>query len=273
MNQVQEILQNLYASMLQGITDWTPKVVLGILLAIIAVVIAKVVTALLRSFLRRIDFDGLLVRAGLKDTLARLGVSRPVSEVLPKIVYYLLLLLFARTAADSMGLLPLSSAIGSFLAYLPNIFGALIIVLFGSAAAQFASRVVTEGARNSGIEFARPLGAIVGGVVLTVVGLTALAQLRVDTEIVHLVVTGILAFFVLALGLSFGLGSRDVTRNILAGFYARKAFGAGDEVEIEGRRGTLLGIMATQTLLEANGETVSFANSVFLDSITTRRSA
>ena len=140
MNQVQEILQNLYASMLQGITDWTPKVVLGILLAIIAVVIAKVVTALLRSFLRRIDFDGLLVRAGLKDTLARLGVSRPVSEVLPKIVYYLLLLLFARTAADSMGLLPLSSAIGSFLAYLPNIFGALIIVLFGSAAAPTPSR-------------------------------------------------------------------------------------------------------------------------------------
>jgi len=271
MNQVQEILTSLYASILQGVTDWTPKVVLGLVLTVVAIVLAKVVTGLLRSFLRRIDIDGLLQKVGTKDALGRLGITRPVGVLIPKIVYYLLLLLFARTAADSMGLLPVSSAIGSFLAYLPSVFAALVIILLGSSAAQMASRVVTDGARNSGIEFARPLGGIVGAVVMTVVGLTALAQLRVDTEIVHLVVSGILAGLVLALGLSFGLGSKDVTRNILAGFYARKTFMAGDEVEIGGRRGTLVGINATQTLLEANGETVAFANSIFLDSVTSKR--
>lgn len=270
MTQVQDVLTNLYASIVQGVTDWTPRVVLGLVLAIIAILLARIVTWMLRSFLRRIDIDGLLQKLGTKDTLGRLGVSQPLSVLLPKVVYYLLLLLFARTAAESMGLQPVSSAIGSFLAYLPSVFAALLIVLLGSSAAQLASRVVTEGARNSGIEFARPLGGIVGTVVMTIVGLTALAQLRVDTEIVHLVVSGILAGLVLALGLSFGLGSRDVTRNILAGFYARKTFASGDRVEIEGHRGTLLGITATQTLVESDGNTVAFANSIFLDSVTSR---
>lgn len=273
MNQVRQILSDLYASILQGVTDWTPRLVLGIVLIVVAIIIAKVIAAILRSTLRKIDVDGLLAKAGMKDTLGRIGLTRPVSEVLPKIVYYLLLLLFARTGADSMGLAPVAGAIGSFMAYLPNVFAALLIVLLGSSAAQFASRVVTDGARNSGIEFAKPLGAMVGAVIMTVVALMALAQLRVDTEIVYLVVSGILAAMVLAFGLSFGLGSRDVTRNILAGFYARKTFVSGDEVEIEGKRGTLLGITATQTLLEANGETFAFANSVFLDSVTMRKAS
>lgn len=271
MNQFQQILTNLYESIIQGVTDWTPRVILGLVLTVVAVLVARIITRILRFALRRLDVDRLLAKAGMTQTLARLGLTRTVSEVVPTGVYYWLLLLFARTGADSMGLEPVSSAIGSFMAYLPSVFAALLIVLLGSSGAQLASRVVTDGARNSGIEFAKPLGALVGAVVMTVVALMALAQLRVETQIVHLVVSGILGVIVLGLGLSFGLGSRDVTRNILAGFYARKTFGSGDEVEIQGKRGTLVGITATQALLDVDGETYAFANSVFLDTVASRK--
>jgi len=194
-------------------------------------------------------------------------VTQSINDVTPRIVYYLILVLFVRTAADAMGLDAVSSAIGSFMAYLPNVFAALVIVLLGTAAAGAASSMVARSAANSGIDFAGSLGTLVGAVVMTVVAIMAIGQLRVDTEIVRLVITGILAGLVLALGLSFGLGSRDITRNILAGFYARKTFEIGAEVEVAGESGVLAAITPTQTLLERDGQIIAVANTAFLESV------
>ena len=78
------------------------------------------------------------------------------------------------------------------------------------------------------------------------VGIMAVGQLRFDTEMVRLVTICTLSGFALAFGLSVGLGARDITRNVLAGFYARKIFTPGDPLEIRGQRGVLKAITATQ---------------------------
>ena len=168
---------------------------------------------------------------------------------------------------DAMGLAAISSAIGSFMAYLPNIISALLILILGSAAAQFAGKAVAEAAGNSGIEFASSLGGVVSGLLLLVLGIMAVGQLQIDTEILRLVTTAVLVGMALAFGLSFGLGSRDVTRNILAGFYARKTFAIGQEMEIRGERGELKSITPTQTLLQQGDRVVAVANSVYLEEV------
>lgn len=70
-----------------------------------------------------------------------------------------------------------------------------------------------------------------------------------------------------AFGLSFGLGTRDVTRNILAGFYARKILRIGEKVEIAGQQGILKAITPTHTLIQSDERTITIANSNFLDQI------
>ena len=62
-----------------------------------------------------------------------------------------------------------------------------------------------------------------------------------------------------------GQGTRDITRNVLAGFYARRIFRPGDPLEIRGQRGVLKAITATQTLIEQDTGLVVVANSAFLD--------
>ncbi len=267
MTQITEQLADALNGLLTSVIQWTPTVVVGIVLAVLAVLVARIIARVLRGFLHRVDLDGLLGRIGAADALARIGVTQSLNDLTPRIVYYLILILFVRTAADAMGLVAISSAIGTFMAYLPNVFAAVVIVLIGTAAAAAASNVVARGAANSGIEFAGSLGTLVGAVVMTVVAIMAIGQLRVDTDIVRLVIAGILAGLVLALGLSFGLGSRDITRNILAGFYARKTFEVGATVEIAGETGVLAAITPTQTLLERDGELIAVANSAFLESV------
>ena len=91
----------------------------------------------------------------------------------------------------------------------------------------------------------------------------AVSQLRIDTGVIFMVVQLLLGG--LALALSFGLGTRDVTRNLVAGFYARKVFTVGEPIEMDGETGVLVGITALQTLLEKDGHTVSVPNHVFIE--------
>lgn len=265
--QIREQLVMTYQGVVDSIIAWTPTVLLSLFLLVSALVVAKIVEKVLRSVMVRLRFDALVEKVGIDQAIQKLGMRESLNVVIPRIVYYLLLFLFARTAADSMGLSAISNAIGSFMAYLPNIVAALLILILGSAAAQFAGKAVAEAAGNSGIEFASSLGGVVSGLLLFVLGIMAVGQLQIDTEIIRVVTTAILAGMALAFGLSFGLGSRDVTRNILAGFYARKTFDIGQEMEVRGERGELKSITPTQTLLQQGDRVVAVANSVFLEEV------
>ena len=250
-DQVRDQLLATFQGLVDSFIAWTPRVLLAVVLFVVALVTAKVVERVLRTVMTRIRFDTLIERTGIDQALHRMGIRDSLNQVVPRIVYYLLLILFAKTAADSMGLVAISDAIGAFMGYLPNIVAALLILVLGSAAAQFAGS----------------LGSLVSGVLMFVLGIMAIGQLQIDTDIIRIVTAAILAAFALAFGLAFGLGSRDLTRSILAGFYARKVFDVGREMEVRGERGELKGITATQILLQQGEHVVAVGNSAFLDDI------
>lgn len=247
--------------------DAAPRVAMGLVAAVALVVSAKLAERLLRGILTRLQLDALVKQAGLEPALRRIGLRQSLAHLLPRLAYYLLLLLFARTAADAFGLRAISDAIASMFAYLPNLIAAALIIVVGSSVSQFAGEAITRAADESGLEFAKSLGSVASGLILFIVIVMAIGQLRFDTEMVRIVTACVLAGAALAFGLSIGMGSKDVTRHVLAGFYARKLFRPGDTLEVKGHRGTLKAITATQTLLEQDGRVVSVANSVFLDDV------
>jgi small-conductance mechanosensitive channel len=259
-----------YDAMVRSIFDAIPKVVTGIVLVIVSIIIAKLIERTARMLLRRIGFDDLLARLGFDKILKRFGVDQPLSFIFPKLVYYLLLLLFGQTAATALGMVPIAHAIGSFLGFLPNLFTALGLVLIGSSVSQYASAMVSKAAREAGIDYSTTLGSVVAALILFVVGVMAIAQLRINTDIIRIVTVCVLSGVALAFALSFGLGTRDITRNILAGFYARKVFRVGDQVEIRGHRGTLAAITPVHTVVEGEHESAVMTNGAFLDEVVKR---
>jgi small-conductance mechanosensitive channel len=62
-----------------------------------------------------------------------------------------------------------------------------------------------------------------------------------------MLLTNLVTLMVGGLALAFGLGGRDVARNVLAGFYAREQFATGDTLLIDGEEGTLEGIGTLNT--------------------------
>lgn len=245
---------------LDAIVAFLPGLVLGIVLIVVALVVAKGVERILRMVMTRIRVDDLVQSVGIDSALQSIGVRGSLNAIVPRIVYFLLLFLFAQTAADALGLEAISGALSAFLGYLPNIVAAVLILVLGSSAAQVVGQAVERAAGESGIDFAASLGSVVSALVLFVIGIMAIGQLKIDTEMIRLVTTGLMAGGALAFGLSFGLGSREVTRDVLAGFYARQQLVPGDTVQVDDVRGVLLSVGPTQTLIEVEGDTVAVAN-------------
>jgi hypothetical protein len=258
-------------SLVADLVSATPKVVTGILFIVLALIIAKVIERTLRSLLVRIRFDGLLTRLGLDETLAAAGIEKSPSEFLSRLAYYLLLFLFARAVVDALGIAVISQTMGAFLAYLPNLVAAILILVLGSAGGQVAGRAVARSAEAAGIEYGSSLGSLVSTLILFIAGIMAVGQLQIDTDIVRIVTICLLAGLSLAFGLTFGLGTREITRNIIAGYYARKVFHIGDDLEIRGERGKLKSITPTTTIIENDRGTVAISNAAFLQDTVKRQ--
>jgi hypothetical protein len=226
-----------------------------------------VIELVLRFALTRVRFDMLLERAGIDKTLQRIGIRQQLNLFIPRLVYFLVLFVLARTASDALGLVAISGAIGAFFGYLPNIVAALLLLILGTSVGQFAGETVTQSALSSGIEFGPTLGKLVSGVIVFVCAMMAVAQLKIDTDIVRIVTSFILGGAALAFGISFGFGTRDIVRNITAGFYARKVLTVGKPLQIAGQQGTLVAITATHVILQADGVETAVANATLLEQV------
>ncbi len=253
-----------YQNLVGDLVGSAPKIISGIILVLVAWLVAKLIERGLRLMMVRMKFDNVLGKVGIDTAIQQLGLRQSLSDVIPRVIYFLLLFLFARSLADTVGLTAISNAIGAFLGYVPNMVAAILILLIGSALGRFAGTAIARSAQDSGLDFAPTLGRMLSAAVIFVAVIMAMAQLRLDTDIVRLVTALSLAGAALAFGLCFGLGSRTLVSNILAGLYVKRLFTPGTEIEVDGLRGVVASVSTTSTILEQGDREFVLANQTLL---------
>lgn len=266
-------LAEVFSGMLTSVIEATPRVLSAIVLILVMLIAAKIVERVLRFLLSRLKIDSLVAHAGIDQILKRMGIRQSLERFVPRLAYFLLLLLFAQVGAQTYGLTAISNAIDAAFSYLPNLIAALLLLVVGIAVAQFVGNTIAQAAEESGLEMGPTLGRVASALILFVVGVMAASQLRIDTQIIRIVAICLLAAMGLAFGLAFGLGSRQATRNVIAGFYVRKLFRVGDSVEVRGMSGTIQAITPAQTVLSDGESTVAVANAALVEGVVRRRTA
>ncbi len=214
-----------------------PRFLVAIIVILLGLLVAKIAEKTIKVLFERLKIDALLERTGFTGALKRMGMSGSPGRLLARSVYILLMVLFTQSVCRAVGLDVIADAIGAFFSYLPNLAAAFMVLLLGMMVSQFLGRAITTSAEESGLEYGPMLGRAVSSLVMFVVVIMAISQLRIDTGIIRMVVLVVLSGVAIAVALSFGLGTRDITRNIVAGFYVRRLLREGDELEIDGQRG------------------------------------
>jgi small-conductance mechanosensitive channel len=262
---MKERLLNAFASLGNSVFAAMPRIAVGILLVVLGLLAAKLIEVVLRTMLVRVRFDRLVEKAGIDKALQRIGLRQQLNLFLPKLAYFLVLFLLAKTASDALGLTAISNAIGAFFGYLPNIIAALLLLILGTTVGQFAGQMVTQAAESAGIDSAGTLGRLVATLIVFIVAMMAISQLKIDTEMIRIVTSFLLGAGALAFGLAFGMGTREIVRNIVTGFYLRKILAVGQPVDVAGQSGILTAITATHAILQSNGQDILLANSNFME--------
>lgn len=262
-----------FSEFIHDVVQRLPAVATGVALAIVGVLTAWAFERILIALARGGPIRRTLERVRFPEWLTRVGVQRPPDRFIGRVGFWVLLLLFLRTAAHALGLAPVSDAIGTLLGYLPDLVAAVLIFLVGTVLARVSGTLVRQAAAPAGGDVARTLSGLVQGIVLYAVGVMALSQLGIDTEIVRVFSIILLASLGLAFALAVGLGARTTLANVLAGYYARRSFDVGEEVTLEEGSGTVQRVTPSQIFLELEDRVLVMENTQFLTRVKSRPKA
>jgi Conserved TM helix len=176
----------------ESIITFLPKLGGFLLILLIGYFVAKAIEKILDRILERVGFDRLVERGGVRKALERSKYD--ASDILSRIVFYIIFLFVLQLAFGVFGPNPISDLIEGIIAFLPNLFVAIVIIVITAAVATGVGNVV--GSTLSGLSYGRTL-AMIASAAIWVVGITAaLTQINVAEPIVTGIFYALLALVV-----------------------------------------------------------------------------
>jgi len=243
-----------------------PRFVGALVLLVVGLIAAALIRRALAKVLRAAGLDSAGERWGAADVLERFGLGRSLAGVLANAVRVGLLVVVIFAALSLLGLAFLSASLNAAILYMPRVLLAFLLLLAGMVISELVRRQVDRLATQ--MDIPGPLGGLAQAVVLAVFVVTALAQVGVPTQILLVLVSVLLAAAAATLALAFGIGGREMAREVSARRYVEGAFRVGEEITVSDVRGTIAAIEATSTVLEiAGGERVRVPNSQLIAGI------
>jgi small-conductance mechanosensitive channel len=206
--------------------SYIPQLIGAVIILIVGYIIAKVLQAIVTRVLRGVGFENWMERGGVKQFFDRAGTRQTPSGVLGKVVFWFVFIIAITMAADALGIQQISGFLNQLIAFIPSIFVAILILFLAALLANFLAGIV-RGATGSGI-----LASVVQYGIIVYAAFAALTQLGIAVQLTANTFLIVLGAVALAAAIAFGIGGREVARDIV-----EKAYNRSDEVTADSSAG------------------------------------
>ena len=228
-----------------------PKFIGALSILFIGWIISRTIGKILGKVLATIGVDRLAEMFQDIDLVQRAGGMRAqVSSVLAKGVYYMLMLIFIIAATEVLGVAAITQLFTDLMNYLPSLLTASVVLMIGIFVADLVQGAVLTLCQSLGITSAKMIASIVFYFIFVTIAISALAQAKINTDFISSNLTAIIGAAALAFAFGYGLASRDLIANYLAGYYNKNKIRVGDDVRIIGVRGKVVMIDSTSLILQ-----------------------
>ena len=119
-------------------------------------------------------------------------------------------------AVDALGLTAVSSLLTTLVAYIPNVFVAILVLFLGTLAATFVSDIVRGATASTNVGNPNVFASIARYAIMGFAALIALEQLQIAPALLNILFTAIVGAMALAFALAFGLGGRETAQRLLS---------------------------------------------------------
>jgi Conserved TM helix len=206
---------NALANAVNLILTFIPRVIGFLVILIVGLIIATLVAKAVTMLLRKVGFDRMSERIGLNRFEERMGVKMDSAGILGKIVYWFIVLIFLVPAADALGVPAVSNVLNQLVAYIPNVFVAILVLFLGALAGTVVADLVRGAAASAKIGNPNIFAGIARWAIIGFAALIALEQLQIAPTLLNELFGAFVLALAIAFGLAFGLGGQETARKWL----------------------------------------------------------
>lgn len=223
---------------------------------VIAAVVLLVVGILLAFLLRRLAVRAVAAAERaipgrpLRAPLPGLARQWRVSDIVGAVVFWAVLLFFVATAANALGLALLTTVVTTLSEFVPRLFAAVLILVFGFVAGNLARGAVNAAAAGPATVVSPGLAELARLAIIIAAVLIAVAELGIEIALLTAILSVALAALLGGFALAFGLGARTAISNIIGSHYLRQTFEVGQRVRIGGVEGTIAELTSIAVILD-----------------------
>ncbi len=211
-----------FNSVVSTFINFIPSLISGVVLIILGLIIAAIIRSIVNKVLQSLNFDALADRVGIGRFVEATGVNADPIKIISSLVYWLVFLIFLNSALIAMHITAFSQILNALYLYIPQVVAAVIILLVGLAAANFLADIIRGLVGLTRTGFQNILADLTKIVIMLFTILAALQQLNIATSLLNILFSGIVIAMALgvglAVGISFGLGGRDLATQSLTMF-------------------------------------------------------
>ncbi|HCI80928.1 MAG TPA: small-conductance mechanosensitive ion channel [Ktedonobacter sp.] len=204
-----------FAAALALLFTFIPRLVGFLIILLVGWLVATALEKALTFLLRKFGFDRIATRIGLTRMEQSMGLKMDAAGILGKIVYWFVFLIFLVPAVNALELTSVSNILNTIIAFIPNVFVAILILFLGTLAATFVADIVRGALSRTSIGNPSLLANLARYAIIGFAALIAIEQLGIGQSLLNILFTAIVGALALAFGLAFGLGGRESAQRLL----------------------------------------------------------
>ena len=265
---LQKSMENSIQILWEKLVEYIPNIFGTIILLVAGYFISKLVAKISIKVLKILRIDKISEKVGLHKTFEKLGIQLKSSDLFGKIFFWLIMLVFIISASEALHLDKITGTIDAFVRYLPNIIGSGLIFILGLMAVHLLKNVIEDFSEKIGLAYGKILATVIHLIAVVVVSVLAINQLQLEVDLINRIVEIILISAGVVIALSLGLGTKDLSKNIVSSLSLREQIKPGVHLEFENISGTVKQVGVVNTVVElSEGKKVHIPNSMLISNV------
>jgi hypothetical protein len=217
----QDALLDSWSRVWSSIVGGLPSVLGAIIIFAIGLILAFWAKRVVEQLLRSVKLEKFSQRAGIDAYLKKADIKADLAALIATFAEWLIIIVFFLAAVDILGLAVVSQVLVNVVGYVPNIIAAALILGAGTFVATVVGGLVRGALTSVDPALAKPVGKFARWLILIIAVFAAIDQLQIAQGLINVFYQGLTYTIVLAVGLSVGLGAKDLVAKILNDWYER----------------------------------------------------
>jgi hypothetical protein len=236
---ISEIFIGTFNNLINQFADFVPRLIYCIVILVVGYLVAKFVSLLVKNILERVGFDRIGDKLNEISIVKQLKTEIKLSEIIAKVLYYFILLIFLPIATETLGVDAITNMVLSLVGFIPQLIAAAIMLQVGIMLADAVKGAVVTLCKSFNIPSAKLIGNLIFAFFVIITFISSLGQIGINTELIESSFVMIIGGVVAAFSLGYGFASRDVLSNMISSFYSRNKYKEGQRIKIDEMEGVI----------------------------------